>query len=186
MLQSAFTTGLVRSLGPVDLERKISIVTFNEAKTWHFPDTHPKSLGPWDYEPDKVQWVDEETDLDCLIVRNHMGALCGYVGLPPGHALHGVAHNDNSFDEISVHGGLTFSDACDESAKDGRGVCHVPLPGRAAEVWWLGFDCGHAYDIIPRFLEVGIHFGGEAYRDINYVRGECEHLASQLQGPLNA
>lgn len=41
--------------------------------------------GPWDQEPDKVQWLDEATDLDALAVRNAGGGLCGYVGVPPGH-----------------------------------------------------------------------------------------------------
>ena len=33
--------------------------------------------GPWQDEPDKIQWQDEETGLPCLIVRGHMGFLCG-------------------------------------------------------------------------------------------------------------
>lgn len=43
--------------------------------------------GPWDSEPDKKQWQDEATGLPCLIVRNRMGALCGYVGVPESHPL---------------------------------------------------------------------------------------------------
>ena len=42
--------------------------------------------GPWQNEPDKRQWQDEATGLPCLIVRNSMGALCGYVGVSEGHA----------------------------------------------------------------------------------------------------
>lgn len=49
--------------------------------------------GPWEQEPDKVTWVDPETDLDCMIVRNHHGVLCGYVGVPRTHPWHGVAYN---------------------------------------------------------------------------------------------
>lgn len=45
-------------------------------------------LGAWMQEPDKVQFEDPETGLPCLIVRNQMGALCGYVGVGPGHPLH--------------------------------------------------------------------------------------------------
>lgn len=43
--------------------------------------------GPWSEEPDKKQWVDEETGLPCLIVRNPSGALCGYVGVSAGHPM---------------------------------------------------------------------------------------------------
>lgn len=48
--------------------------------------------GPWQQEPDKVQWKDEETTLPCLIVRNHSGAWCGYVGVAEGHPLHGTEY----------------------------------------------------------------------------------------------
>lgn len=50
--------------------------------------------GEWQDEPDKKQWIDKETGLPCLIVRNKGGALCGYVGLPSSHSLHGVEYND--------------------------------------------------------------------------------------------
>src|SRR5437764_13906827 len=58
------------------------------AHAWRF---HPRFLtdpgpGPWDGEPDKLQWIDCGTGYDCLIVRAvHHGRLCRYVGLPPSH-----------------------------------------------------------------------------------------------------
>src|SRR4051812_13771303 len=51
--------------------------------------------GPWQSEPDKRQWHDEATGLACLIVRGPMGALCGYVGLPPGHPWHGKEYHES-------------------------------------------------------------------------------------------
>ncbi len=46
--------------------------------------------GQWDSEPDKKQWLDEATGLPCLIVRQReAGHLCGYVGVPKSHPLHG-------------------------------------------------------------------------------------------------
>lgn len=46
--------------------------------------------GPWDKEPfDKMNWIDEATSLDCMMVRGPMGSWCGYVGVPPGHLFHG-------------------------------------------------------------------------------------------------
>lgn len=130
------------------------------------------AAGPWSDEPDKVQWIDEATDLDCLIVRNHMGALCGYVGLPPGHSLHGLGYGEID-EDVDVHGGLTYAAPCQE---DGT-ICHVPEPGRPADVWWFGFDCAHAGDIVPDFR---FTFHGDTYRDIAYVRAECAALAAQL------
>lgn len=142
--------------------------------------------GPWMHEPDKVQWVDDETDLDCLAVRNQMGAWCGYVGVPPGHPTHGKGYRDV---DVQVHGGLTFADSCDEDAPEGHGICHVPLPGRAADVWWLGFDCGHGTDIVPASEALALShnwpkitppWGAPTYKTLAYVQRECHELAVQL------
>lgn len=154
-------------------------------QTWTFPEIHPTSDGPWRDEPDKAQWVDEATGLDCLIHRNPGGALCGYVGLPPGHPWYGKGPWDLN---VRAHGGLNFASKCqeqEEGAPEGIGICHVPLPGRPADVWWLGFDCGHAFDLMPGMLElyekIGFNprFHGE-YRTFGYVQAECASLAAQL------
>lgn len=99
--------------------------------------------GPWDDEPDYATWYDEETGLPCLIVRNHIGALCGYVGFPEDHPLHGVPYDAVLWEAGDVHGGLTFSDHC------GGHICHVPRRDEG-HVWWLGFDCAHSCDFAPR------------------------------------
>jgi hypothetical protein len=54
-----------------------------------YPPREQWGEGPWQSEPDLVEWRDAATGYPCLIVRGSMGALCGYVGLPPGHPLHG-------------------------------------------------------------------------------------------------
>lgn len=158
-------------------------------RTWTFPEARPKTAGPWSTEPDKAQWVDEATGLDCLIVRNHGGALCGYVGLPPGHPLHGLDYDEaHERADIDVHGGLTFADRCQKGDEDGWHICHVPEPGRPAEVWWLGFDCAHFGDISPRheqdYRDAGIDktaWGhSETYKDFGYVQAEVTRLAAQL------
>lgn len=140
--------------------------------------------GPWTAEPeDKVVWVDPETDLDCMAVRNQLGAWCGYVGVAPGHRLHGAdyeaAHDAAAVD---VHGGLTFADRCAPSGKGPQeGICHIEQDGRPDPVWWFGFDCAHAWDVVPGLetLGVGSDAGG-AYRDLGFVVAECETLARQL------
>jgi hypothetical protein len=162
-------------------------------------DTPPVD-GPWTSEPDKVHWIDPETDLDCLAVRNGRGAWCGYVGLPPGHRLHGVGydecvqpgecthewcyeHTPNA--AVEVHGGLTFAGSCNESDKgEGHGICHVPLPGRPHDVWWLGFDAAQLGDLTPYDAALrareGDHRGEDVYRDLDYIKAECASLARQL------
>lgn len=152
-------------------------------KTWTFADTHPKTPGPWDDEPDKAQWIDEETNLDCLVVRNRLGALCGYVGVPPEHPYHGRSYDDLP---VEVHGGLTYADRCVEGGEEQARVCHVPEPGRPEDVWWFGFDCAHAWDLIPGMRETYAMAGitrfdtQEVYRTFAYVQNEIRGLAHQL------
>jgi hypothetical protein len=94
---------------------------------------------------------------------------------------------------FQVHGGVSYADD------------HVPdhePDGR----WWFGFDCGHAGDFLPGVPNInkmmtemvesmpkevretmrGIVFGHEAaYRDQQYVVGECQSLAAQLNAVVN-
>lgn len=55
--------------------------------------------GPWQAEPDKMQWQDERTGLPCLIVRGPMGALCGYVGVATTHPAYGLSYDGAPDDE---------------------------------------------------------------------------------------
>jgi hypothetical protein len=151
--------------------------------------------GEWDQEPDKVQWPDPETGLPCLIVRGPSGALCGYVGVPDTHPWHGKEygaaigdctdlcdedyHSHRIDSQIRVHGGLTFSDACANSADESRHICHVPEPGEPDHVWWFGFDCAHSGDLCPQ-RERYFSSGYEYYKNIDYVRREVTKLAKQL------
>jgi GNAT superfamily N-acetyltransferase len=142
-------------------------------------------VGPWVHEPDKVSWTDPLTGRPCLVVRNHMGSLCGYVAVDPGHRLHGVSYNQVDC-ELEVHGGLTFSDKCDDGPH-GR-ICHIPEPGKPHNVWWFGFDCGHAWDFTPMLhgpLMQGLGILRHAepwavYRGVGYVITEVQALARQL------
>jgi len=139
-------------------------------------------------EADKVQWTDVATGLPCLIVRSGMGNLCGYAGVERGHALHGCHYDDPKAEILDAHGGLTFAGGCAELPDPGFGVCHIPEPGTADTVWWFGFDCGHYMDLSPGLAAsiaprgtagAGI-WEGHVYRDMDYVRRECEGLAVQL------
>ena len=50
--------------------------------------------GAWQTEPDKIQYMDEEFGFPCLILRNQLGALCGYVGVPSTHKAFEQDYND--------------------------------------------------------------------------------------------
>lgn len=128
-------------------------------------------VGPWDGEPDRVEW--RSHGMPCLAVRNRMGAWCGYVAVGAGHPDHGRDYSDVDAD---VHGGLTYSDRC------AGPICHVPKAGEEDAVWWLGFDCAHAGDLVPALVATigrGM-FGADRYRSLAYVRAEVERLAEQL------
>jgi len=146
--------------------------------------------GPWQDEPDRLEF--EHAGFPCLIVRNDLfGNLCGYVGMPPGHPWHGQSLSDV---DVDVHGGLTFASGCSGH------ICHVPKPGQPDDVYWIGFDCGHGgIDVmpghaamltkaLPQEMRISIENGmallygyRETYKDIAYVRQECERLAEQAR-----
>jgi hypothetical protein len=144
--------------------------------------------GPWQDEPDRVQWTDEATGLACLAVRHEeAGHWCGYVGLPEGHPFHGAEHNDERFYDMpsGVVWGLTYAAAC-----AGR-ICHVVAPGEP-EVWWLGFDFAHAGDRSPgrdaiwRRHNPGLLSSYEVYRTLDHVRDHCTRLAAELTAAAGA
>ena len=143
--------------------------------------------GPWDNEPDKMQWPDEATGLPCLAVRNPpAGNWCGYVGLPPEHPLYGKGYNNDGVD-FEVHGGLTFANKCSPGENEAQGICHTPGPGEPDHVWWLGFDCAHYGDFSPQDKKYEAERGypftimtDQQYRTLDYVRQQCAELATQV------
>ena len=132
------------------------------------------------------------------------GHWCGYVGVTEGHPAFGLPYDDADklgprhqdadgyeWGGLRVHGGLTFSDSCQEGAED-HGICHVPQPGQPERVWWFGFDMAHSGDISPgmdaRLRAMGhephryVSIWGipDEYRTLEYVQAECANLARQL------
>jgi hypothetical protein len=134
--------------------------------------------GPWQSEPDREEWV-TEVGLPAIIRRGTFGSWCGYVAVPPGHPAHGAGEAL----PVEVHGGITYHAPCSGD------ICHVPAPGEPDDVWWIGFDCGHYRDLQPGIEALmRIKYPGgisghkiEVYRDIHYVKAECEELAKQLK-----
>jgi hypothetical protein len=52
-----------------------------------------------------------------------------------------------------------------------------------APLWWFGFDCGHAGDLVPELAKqfpLIAELGG-VYRDRDYVVGETCRMAAQLR-----
>jgi len=150
----------------------------------------------WRNEPDRKEWVDDDTGYACLAQRGPAGAWCGYVGVPPAHAAHGLPYDSYglsaeealaigpkglavraAISKIEAHGGLTFSGKRDHE-----------LASEATH--WFGFDCSHAGDYSPKYdrlddphsgLGRPTGWGGViTYRTLEYVEGEIAGLARQL------
>lgn len=134
--------------------------------------------GPWQQEPDKKQWLDEETGYPCLIVRQiKMGHLCGYVGVPVGHPWYGTEP------EANVHGCVTYGSKCQDN------ICHAVEDGEDDNVWWVGFDASHwndrtsLTDVYAKiFKSNGLEYNGlGTYKDFSYMENECQSLAKQAK-----
>jgi len=109
----------------------------------------------------------------CLIKRNpDLGNLNGYVGFPYGHRFYKKGNICDDFDDIEVHGGITFANFW-EDQKDG--------------LWYLGFDTAHYMDLCPfmamRDREFGIIYSqmDTTYKDIEFVRNEIKQLVDQIE-----
>lgn len=129
---------------------------------------------PWLREPNYLRWIDPATGYRCVIARSALGHLCGYVRVPRGHPLHGAALLAHTVARLQVHGGVTSA---------GR------LRGRRFKRgYWLGFDCGHYYDVVPVMEKTfpmastlfAKFYPRRAYRTVQYVRTECAELAEQI------
>ncbi len=125
--------------------------------------------GPWTRESDYHSVRTE--DFEGLIIRNKMGALCGYIGVQEWHPWYGKDYNSI---DASAHGGLTYSDFCNGI------ICHAGED----KVWWVGFDCAHYMDTVPAMLAFGGAFPGNQYRDLDFVRNEVVYLSEQAAGAL--
>lgn len=127
--------------------------------------------GPWMAEPDYMQWL-SRAGVPVVAIRSHSGAWCGYAATWSGHPWYGA---DYEALVVAAHGGLTFS----------GDVLHVRqivgAPGISHRFdYWLGFDCAHAYDLIPGLM-IAAFGGSSVYRDVEFIRAECEALAGQVR-----
>lgn len=144
--------------------------------------------GEWIEEPDEVIFEHEGfkcrilrvTALDGLSPTQYMfgGHLCGYIEIIEDHPWHGLI--DNYDLDVEIHGGITFSNYCFEGH------------------FWIGFDCGHSFDIIPSMIALKkkiredmlekypwiptkIPIFQESYKNIDFCIQECKSLAEQAK-----
>jgi hypothetical protein len=141
--------------------------------------------GAWQDEPDRVDFV--AWGFAALALRHPAhGHWCGYVGVPAGHPLYEKEAQDIE-GLANFHGGINYTAKCSGL------ICHTPGPGMPDDVWWIGGDFGHWFDLSPGREA---RWPGEAaaaplparYCELPYVRAHIERLALQLRcaaGPLS-
>lgn len=105
-------------------------------------------------------------DFTCLILRQDMGHLCGYIEIPEDHPYYDKGYDDM---DLFVHGGLTFFGDFD---KFDFGIA---INNIIHNKCYVGFDCAHSGDLMP----IGLTMYG-TYRDMTYVRNEIEYVVDQL------
>ena len=142
--------------------------------------------GPWQDEPDRVDFVHQ--GLACLLLRDPRGGnWCAYVGVPREHRLHGKDWIDQGplFEGLDAE--VNYTAVC------GDPICHTPEPGMPDDVWWIGRDFGHTWDFCPARVAREIEKMGprpacmdrlEVYRDLADVRRVTEQLAGKLAAML--
>ena len=131
--------------------------------------------GPWQDEPDKKQWLDKETGLPCLIVRNQLGALCGYVGVPANHPAYKL-HYD----------GITLENAAAMTAsfrKNSKKITDAKLAGKStnAVISEIADEPFSEREVVPGIGQVindlrvhgGLTFSGECQERANECEGIC-------------
>lgn len=117
--------------------------------------------GAWFSEPDRAEWIDDGTGLQCSAVRGPLGAWFGYVEIPAGHPW--------------------FEQEIDLGQPVLREV-RADVIGAGDEGWWIGFGCDKPGEmkIIPFLAEVeagDLRPRAFLYRTLEYVKTECHRLA---------
>ena len=150
----------------------------------------------------------EKMSFIAVVIMMSMGHRCGYVGIPTNHPLYGSSYSkhckciekflipvrNSPIDKrgilpvfcwdgertspdiiFNVHGGITYSNGYND------------YPIETKDIWWFGYDCGHAGDAKDlRFVKKEIREIEEKFpipgeiRSLNYCISECESLAKQL------
>lgn len=159
----------------------------------------------WELEKNRESFTNGNHE--CVVKRNSMGVLCGYVNVGKEHPLFGLEYGDY----VKVSPEIIATKRIDMSKIDIISlICHdkdriknneLPIslllsvhggitwasdnvPNEDSDGnWWFGFDCGHAGDLIPSFADMHILddlFGESVYRDMEYVKNECIQLCNQL------
>ncbi len=117
-------------------------------------------------EGDNLDWVYTTSNglsVNCFIRRSRLKFLLGYIEVS----------SDNKYFEknyldipVTAHGGLTYSGNIIKDLIYSSNIKDIEED--EINKWYFGFDCGHYTDMC------------DDYKDMEYVKNECESLAEQL------
>jgi len=137
--------------------------------------------GPWDGEPDSLDWVSVGLPLDgsmqrvpCALRRSSAsGVWCGYINVPHSHPW--ARGRRLEHDDVQVHGGVTSEHMHDEGFTVGFDCGHYGDYAPALEAA-VNAACGR--DLVKEYVESSEH---GVYRTMDYARRETEKLAEQAR-----
>ena len=128
------------------------------------------------HEPDELSWLEVTPTgncYPCLIVRHpRSGTLNGYIALSSKHPWSGESYDDIP---IETHGGLTYGDFW----TPGFGRDGSALPTDV--IFWIGFDCNHAFDYAPAYNIHATNVLDGIYCDLNYVKDMVLSMVRQAE-----
>lgn len=153
----------------------------------------PKEMGEGEFPPKSAwgdgPWQDENVDMTlfasghfdtagnsitCFVMRNQMGAWCGYAQVPPEHPWRSL----DDVEGVSVHGGVSFFEETD-------------MGGEVQRAKWIGFDCGHCDDYQPametvmrKLIKGHRALSSQVYRTFEYVVEEARNLAGEVAAAM--
>jgi hypothetical protein len=158
-------------------------------------------------------WITYAGFRGVVIIGHELGHRCGYVGVPHGHPLYGVAYHegapclqapegDEKLGKRSVMTILAASvdglQPTPEMVFDVHGSLTFArggdYPVQNTGLWWFGFDAGHAGDA-PEISAITDKATRDVYgslarhgvvRTLEYMVKECESLALQIADKVKA
>lgn len=143
--------------------------------------------GPWLTEPLYEPQNFEYKGYTIWLNRGPSGAWNGYIGVP----LDSHYAQDENYDELDVHGGVTWNGPDLPFSNDDKNT----------QSFWIGFDCGHWNDYQPiyeqffkkecrhpspfhikieEFKSLYPKLYDKTYKTMDFAREQCEKMVDQI------
>lgn len=143
---------------------------------------------PWNNEENRYSFYYK--GYLCLILRNHLGSLCGYVGVTSTN----VFYQAEPPMDLIVYGNISYAGYGDTETIGAPWFQRPITDAEGRTLWWVGFTCSSSDDFCPAFAEsvkdaveketpyIPASMGGIAgeYKDLSFVIEELVVLVDQI------